>query len=69
LIDLDTKIFFLSLLEILIFFLEHEYNSKTLEKISEGERIETIQKGFQLNKEGKMSLKKYYIGTEKYSLF
>ena len=38
-------------------------------KISEQERIEIIQRGFQLQAEGKISLKKYYQSTEEYSLF
>ena len=33
------------------------------------ERIEIIQRGFQLQAEGKISLKKYYEGTETDSLF
>ena len=49
--------------------MENESNFKTLGKISEEERIEIIQTGFQLNQEGKISLKKYYEGTEEYSLF
>jgi hypothetical protein len=35
-----------------------------LGKISEEEKIEIIQLGFQLNQEGKISLKKYYESTE-----
>ena len=37
--------------------------------ISEDEKIEIIKKGFQLNQEGKISLKKYYESTQEYSLF
>jgi len=44
-------------------------NFKTLGKISEKEKIEVIETGFQLNQEGKISLKKYYQGTGEYSLF
>ena len=36
---------------------------------TEQERIEIIQRGFQLQAEGKISLKKYYEGTETDSLF
>ena len=35
----------------------------TLGKISEQERVEIIKKGFQINQQGKISLKKYYEGT------
>ena len=38
-------------------------------KISEKEKIEIIKTGFQLNQEGKISLKKYYESTQEYSLF
>jgi len=41
----------------------------TLGKISEQERIEIIQRGFQLQAEGKISLKKYYESTDPDSLF
>ena len=41
----------------------------TLGKISEDEKIEIIQLGFQLNQEGKISLKKYYESTDSNSLF
>jgi len=44
-------------------------NFITLGKISEQEKIEIIQKGFQLNQQGKISLKKYYESTQEYSLF
>jgi len=40
-----------------------------LGKISEEEKIEIIQTGFQLNQEGKISLKKYYESTDSNSLF
>jgi hypothetical protein len=39
---------------------ENESNFVTLSQISEEERVEIIQKGFQLQAEGKISLKKYY---------
>jgi hypothetical protein len=32
--------------------------------ISEQEKIEIVQTGFRLNQEGKITLKKYYQGTE-----
>ena len=38
-------------------------------KISEEDKIEIIKLGFQLNQEGKISLKKYYEGTGESSLF
>ena len=38
-------------------------------KISEQERVEIIKKGFQLQAEGKISLKKYYQSTDPDSLF
>lgn len=48
-------------------------NFKTLGKISEKEKIEVIETGFQLNQEGKISLKKYYKVrysiSGKYTLF
>ena len=40
-----------------------------LGKISQQEKIEIIQTGFQLQVEGKISLKKYYYSTQKFSLF
>jgi hypothetical protein len=43
-------------------------NFITLGKISEEEKIAIIKTGFRLNQEGKISLKKYYEGTEEYSL-
>lgn len=48
---------------------QNEHNFITLGKISEQEKIEIIKLGFQLNQEGKVSLKKYYEETEQYSLF
>ena len=47
----------------------HGSNFITLSKISEEERVEIIQRGFQLNQQGKISLKKYYQSGEEYSLF
>ena len=44
-------------------------NFVTLGKISEPEKIEIIKRGFQLQAEGKISLKKYYESTDQYSLF
>ena len=44
-------------------------NFITSGRIPEQERIEIIQSGFQLQAEGKISLKKYYEGTETDSLF
>ena len=41
----------------------------TLGTISEQEKIEIIQRGFQLQAEGKISLKKYYESTDPNSLF
>ena len=38
-------------------------------KILEDEQIEIIKLGFQLQAEGKISLKKYYESTDPYSLF
>ena len=48
---------------------QKKHKFKTYGKISEEERIEIIQRGFQLNKEGKITLKKYYESTEEHSLF
>ena len=48
---------------------ENESNFVTLSQISEKERVEIIQKGFQLQAEGKISLKKYYQSTDPDSLF
>ena len=39
---------------------QNQSNFSILSKIPEQEIIEIIQKGFQLNQEGKISLKKYY---------
>ena len=44
-------------------------NFVTLSQISQQERVEIIKKGFQLQAEGKISLKKYYESTDQYSLF
>ena len=44
-------------------------NFITLGTISKEEKIEIIQLGFQLQVEGKISLKKYYESTETDSLF
>ena len=48
---------------------QNEPNFITLGKISEAEKIEIIKRGFQLQNQGKLSFKKYYEGTEEYSLF
>jgi hypothetical protein len=48
---------------------QNKKNFTTLGKISEQERVEIIQKGFQLQAEGKISLKKYYESTDPNSLF
>jgi len=48
---------------------QNKQNFTTLGKISEQERVEIIQKGFQLQAEGKISLKKYYESTDPNSLF
>ena len=44
-------------------------NFITLSKITEEEQIHIIQTGFQLNQQGKISLKKYYETTDPNSLF
>jgi len=44
-------------------------NFITLSKITEQEKIKIIQRGFQLNQEGKISLKKYYESKDPSSLF
>jgi hypothetical protein len=49
--------------------LQNGSNFLTLGKISEQERLEIIQTGFQRQVEGKISLKKYYESKEEYSLF
>jgi hypothetical protein len=48
---------------------QNQPNFITLGKISEEDKIEIIKLGFQLQNEGKISLKKYYEGTETNSLF
>jgi hypothetical protein len=47
----------------------NEPNFITLGNLSEEEKIEIIQRGFQLNQQGKISLKKYYESTDTNSLF
>ena len=47
----------------------NEHNFITLSQITEQEKIQIIQLGFQLQNEGKISLKKYYEGTDTNSLF
>jgi len=44
-------------------------NFITLSQIPEEEKIEIIQLGFQLQAEGKISLKKYYESKDQYNLF
>jgi len=46
-----------------------EANFITLARIPEEQKIEIIKTGFQRQAEGKISLKKYYEGTETHSLF
>ena len=48
---------------------QNQSNFRTLGKILEDEQIEIIKLGFQLQAEGKISLKKYYESTDEYSLF
>jgi len=48
---------------------QNQSNFSILSKIPEQEIIEIIQKGFQLNQEGKISLKKYYESKQEHSLF
>ena len=48
---------------------QNEHNLIPLGSISEQEKIEIIKLGFQLNQEGKISLKKYYEGKGEYTLF
>ena len=48
---------------------QNQSNFRTLGKILEDEQIEIIKLGFQLQAEGKISLKKYYESTDPYSLF
>ena len=50
-------------------FITSEDNWRSLGKISEAEKIEIIKLGFQLQAEGKISLKKYYESTDPNSLF
>jgi len=47
---------------------QNRVNFITLGRISEQEKIEIIQRGFQLQAEGKISLKKYYESTDPNSL-
>ena len=48
---------------------QNQPNFITLGKISDQEKIEIIKLGFQLQAEGKLSLKKYYESTDSNSLF
>ena len=48
---------------------QNNSNFITFGKISEDEKIEIIKLGFQLQAEGKISLKKYYENTDPNSLF
>ena len=48
--------------------IDFKINFITLANLSEDEKIQIIQRGFQLNQEGKISLKKYYESTDPYSL-
>ena len=48
---------------------QNQPNFITLGKISEEEKIEIIKLGFQLQNQGKISLKKYYESTDPDSLF
>jgi len=47
----------------------NELNFIPLGDLSEDEKIEIIQLGFQLNQERKISLKNYYESTQEHSLF
>lgn len=47
----------------------NEHNFITLSNLSEDHKIEIIKTGFQLQAKEKISLKKYYESTKKYSLF
>ena len=47
---------------------QNRVNFIALGRISEQEKIEIIQRGFQLQAEGKISLKKYYESTDPNSL-
>jgi hypothetical protein len=48
---------------------QNEHNFITLGKISKDEKPEILQRGFQLNQQGKIFLKKYYERRQKFSLF
>ena len=48
---------------------QNRSNFVTLSRISEEEKIEIIKLGFQLQNQGKISLKKYYESTDPNSLF
>jgi len=48
---------------------QNRVNFITSGTISEQEKIEIIQRGFQLQAEGKLSLKKYYESTDPNSFF
>lgn len=48
---------------------QNQSNFITLANLSENEKIEMIQTVFQLQAQGKISLKKYYERTDPYSLF
>ena len=48
---------------------KNESNFVTLSQMAEEEKIEIIQRGFQLQAQGTISLKKYYESTQEYSLF
>lgn len=47
----------------------NEHNFISLKRISEEEGLEIIIRGFKLQNERKISLKKYYESREEYSLF
>lgn len=47
----------------------NQHSFITLSNLSEDQKIEIIKLGFQLNQQGKISLKKYYETTQEYSLF
>ena len=48
---------------------QNDPNFVTLEKISEQEKVDIIKLGFQLNQDGKISLKNYYQGKKEFTLF
>jgi hypothetical protein len=48
---------------------QNDHNFITLGKISEQEKFEIIKLGFQLNQDGKISLKKYYEEKGEHTLF